>query len=167
MPNFKTKIGYFSLSLKLFSDFMRVLYFFPSLLLLVGCHYLPFSSGKLSGQDEKYPDYWEAIIERQIIQLETNPSEPYSVNLWIVNIENKPYVYAGDNYAAWVKNIESDPRVVLKSGNSLYQLKAQRVLNADFFKNFAVAWEEKYGNRPRNENYSETYLFQLSRREER
>ena len=87
--------------------------------------------------------------------------------MWIVNIENQPYVYAGDNYAAWVKNIESDPRVVLKSGNSLYKLKAQRVLNSDFFKKFAVAWEEKYGNRPRNENYSETYLFQLSRREER
>ena len=30
------------------------------------------------------------------------------------------------------------------------------------FLKFAVTWEEKYGNRPRNENYSETYLFQLS-----
>ena len=102
MPNFKTKIGYFSLNLKLFSDFMKALYFFSWLFLFVGCHYLPFSSGKLTGQDEKYPDYWATIIERQIIQLETNPSEPYSVNLWIVNIENQPYVYAGDNYAAWV-----------------------------------------------------------------
>ena len=109
------------------------------------------------GSNNRAPDY----------SVRDEPFEPYSVNLWIVNIENKPYVYAGDNYAAWVKNIESDPRVVLKSGNSLYKLRAQRVLNADFFKKFAVVWEEKYGNRPRNENYSETYLFQLSRREER
>jgi hypothetical protein len=63
------------------------------------------------------------------------------------------------------KNIESDRRVLLKSGDSVYELNAQRVLDAEFFKKFASAWEKKYGNRPRNENYDETYLFQLSERE--
>ena len=144
---------------------MRSLFYLFLVFLFVGCHYLPFSSGKLSGKVAPFPEDWETIIEAQIIQLETNPSDPYSVNLWIVNIENRPYVYAGDNYATWAKNIDSDSRVVLKSGNNVYKLNAKRVLDGEFFEKFASAWEEKYGNRPSNENYEETYLFRLSKRE--
>ena len=144
---------------------MRSLFYLSLVFFFVGCHYLPFSGGKLSGKVAPHPEDWESVIERPIIQLETNPLEPYSVNLWIVNIENLPYVYAGDNYATWAKNIESDSRVVLKSGDNVYQLNAQRVLDVEFFEKFASAWEEKYGNRPRNENYKETYLFKLSKRE--
>ena len=146
-------------------ELVRSLSFLSWLFLFAGCSYLPFSGGKLSGKIAPYPENWETIVERPIVQLETNPSDPYSVNLWVVDIENHPYVYAGDNYATWAKNIESDRRVLLKSGDSVYELNAQRVLDAEFFKKFASAWEKKYGNRPRNENYDETYLFQLSERE--
>ena len=144
---------------------MRSLFNLSLVFLFVGCHYLPFSSGKLSGNVAPFPEDWATIIERQIIQLETNPADPYSVNLWIVEIENRPYVYAGDNYATWAKNISTDCRVVLKTGNNLYKLNAKRVLDGELFEKFASAWEEKYGNRPSNENYKETFLFQLSKRE--
>ena len=45
-------------------------------------------------------------------------------------------------------------------------MEARRVLDAEIFEKFAIAWEAKYGNRPMNENYEETYLFALSKREE-
>ncbi|OUX42268.1 MAG: hypothetical protein CBE21_04235, partial [Proteobacteria bacterium TMED261] len=78
---------------------MRSLSFLSWLFLFfAGCSYLPFSGGKLSGKIAPYPESWETIVERPIVQLETNPSDPYSVNLWVVDIENRPYVYAGDNY---------------------------------------------------------------------
>lgn len=132
---------------------------------LAGCEYLPFGQGPLEGQVTAAPDEWSAVGKADIIQLETNSSEgPYTVNLWIADIEDTLHVFAGDNLAAWVENIQSDPNVRLGVQGDIYELRATRETNAAQFEKFAQAWEAKYGNRPRNENVDETYLYRLTTR---
>ena len=100
--------------------------------------------------------------DEEIIQVETNPEAPYSVNLWIVNIDNTPHIFSGDNLSQWAKNILKNDEVRLKIGENIYPLRATRVVETERFEQFARGWDEKYGHRPLNENPTETYLFQLN-----
>jgi len=132
---------------------------------LGGCaEYLPFSSGGLEGAVAETPASFEEIGRQEIVQLETNPTDPYSVNLWVIGNKDSLYIFAGDSETTWVQHIAVDPNVRLKIGESIYELAATRVTDAEEFENFAQAWESKYGNRPRNENVDETWLLRLSAR---
>ena len=67
--------------------------------LLVGCEgplaYFP--GGALQGTPMAVPDGWACTDEVDTIQFETNPAEPYSVNIWVVALGEHLYVHAGDN----------------------------------------------------------------------
>ncbi len=135
-------------------------------LFLSGCmEYLPFSSGALSGSVTSAPQDWTTLAQQEIIKLETNPDDPYSVNLWVIGMGSVLYVHAGDNRATWVEHIEVNPNVRMLFGENIYELRGERVTDQEEFNAFAVPYEEKYGNRPRNENISEIYLFRLVARE--
>jgi len=130
-----------------------------------GCaDWLPFSSGGLEGEVVANPADWTAVGEPSIIQLETQGETPYSVNLWVIGEGDKLYVFAGANRSTWVEHIETNPNVRLLSNGNLYELKAARVTDGAEFEWFAQAWEDKYGNRPRNENVAETWLMRLRSR---
>jgi hypothetical protein len=129
--------------------------------LLAGCDLIPFSGGALSGNLTEPPADWTEVARPEIIELETNPAEPYSVKLWIIGVGPDLYVHAGANRATWVEHIEQDPNVRLRINESLYELRAERVEHAEEFAAFAEVYELKYGNRPRNENVNEAYLFRL------
>ena len=134
-------------------------------LALGGCaEYLPFSGGGLEGSVAANPASFEEIGRQKIVQLETNPTEPYSVNLWVIGNQDSLYIFAGDSETTWVRHIAVDPNVRLKIGESIYELAATRVTDAEEFEQFAQAWESKYGNRPRNENVEETWLLRLAAR---
>ena len=135
-----------------------------SAVILVGCEYLPISGGQLKGTVAPLPDDLSGIAAVDIIQLESNPAEPYSVNLWIVEVDGGLHVFAGDNRSAWVENIAADPSVRLGVNGSLYEMTATRITSAEVMERFAAEWDAKYGNRPRNENIEETYLYRLSAR---
>ena len=130
-------------------------------LALCGCSYVPFSGGALEGTVQPTPESWSEVAQPDIIELETNPAEPYSVKLWIVGHDADLWVHAGANRATWVEHMEADPRVRLKIGQSIYLLTAERVNGTEEFAAFADLYEQKYGNRPRNENVNEAYLFRL------
>ncbi len=104
---------------------------------------------------------WTEVASAEVIELETNPADPYSVKLWIIGMGPNLYVHAGANRATWVEHIEQDANVRLLIEASLYELSAVRVENAEEFAAFADLYEVKYGNRPRNENVTEAYLFRL------
>lgn len=136
-----------------------------TILVLAGCaDYLPISSGALSGTVAPAPASWTEVAKQKIIQLESQPEDPYSVNLWIIGQDERLYVFAGDNYSTWIEHMDANPDVRVKMGGSIYQLTATRVTDAAEFEWFAQAWEQKYGNRPRNENVAETYLMRLTPR---
>ena len=130
-------------------------------ILISGCGYIPFSGGKLEGTPTPNPADWTEIAAADIVELETNPSDPYSVKLWILGMGPNLYVHAGANRTTWVEHIEADPRVRLLIGDNLYDLKAVQVQDQAEFEAFAAPYEAKYGNRPRNENIAEIYLYRL------
>ena len=106
-------------------------------LLFSGCaEYLPISGGKIEGVVSPVPEQWDQVADDKIIQLETNAGEAYSVNLWVVKVSEDLYVYAGDNRANWVKDIEQNPSVRLRAGTSIYELKAVRVIDGQEYELF-------------------------------
>ncbi|MEM8767252.1 MAG: hypothetical protein AAGE43_07405 [Pseudomonadota bacterium] len=132
-------------------------------MLAAGCSadMIPFSSGAIERPSAELPASWAAVAGEEVIELETQPEEPYSVKLWVVVLDDVPYVHAGANRATWVGHIESDPRVRLGADAAVYDLQAERVPDQEEFDRFSDSYEEKYGRRPRNENVSEAYLYRL------
>lgn len=117
--------------------------------------------GALPGQDAEAPADWAFSDEISTIQLETNPEDPYSVNIWAVGLGDRLYVHSGANRATWIENMEADPRVRAKLGDQIFALQAERVTSPEEFSIFANAYEKKYGNRPRNEKIAEIHLYRL------
>ncbi len=115
----------------------------------------------MQGTPAPVPADWSAVAAADVIRLETQPADPYSVELWVIGVDNVLYVHAGDNRTNWVEDIEVDANVRLLHDGSIYELRAERVTDAAEFAAFAVVYEKKYGWRPRNENVDEVYLFRL------
>lgn len=130
---------------------------------LAGCSSdsIPFAGGALEGPVAALPASWHEVSAEEVIELETQPGEPYSVKLWVVVLDEVPYVHAGANRATWVGHIETDPRVRLGSDTAVYELEAERVSDQTEFDRFSDLYEQKYGRRPRNGNVDEAYLFRL------
>ena len=123
-----------------------------------------FPGGQLEGEVATPPADWSFTDEISTIQIETNPADPYSVNIWVLELEGALYLHAGANRAAWVEHLEADPRLRIKVDETIYELVSARVTDADEFARFAEKYEEKYGVRPRNENIAEIYLLRLTDR---
>jgi hypothetical protein len=99
-----------------------------SFLLIASCS-LPFSGGKLEGSLTPVPDNWSSITDADVIQIQTNPAAPYSVNLWVTVMDNVPYIHAGANRATWVEHIEESPNLLLGYEGLLYELMLAIILN--------------------------------------
>ncbi len=125
--------------------------------------FLPFSGGPLEGAVLAAPATWDAVADVDIIQFETQAGEPYSVNLWVVAMDNQLYVHAGANRADWVEHIEQNPAVRLGVDGSIFELVATRVDDEDEFVRLSEIYKVKYGNYPRNMNLGEIYLYRLAR----
>lgn len=142
---------------------------FLSLLLtasIVGCGgpFVLLPGGALEGQAAAIPEGWSFTDAVDTVQLETRSSDPYSVNIWVIALDESLYVHAGTNRSEWVENMEADPKVRLRVEESIYELAAARVEGQEEFDRFSDAYEKKYGRRPGNESVGEAYLFRLGAR---
>jgi hypothetical protein len=63
----------------------------------------------------------------ETIQLETNPADPYSINVWAVDIGDKLYVATGEDGTTWSEYVERDPNVRARVDGIVYELVAARV----------------------------------------
>jgi len=132
---------------------------------LLGCGpVLLLPGGELSGPVEAVPADWSFSDEISTIQLETRPTDPYSINIWAVGLADRLYVHAGANRSRWVENLIANPQARVRVGGKLYPMTAIRVEDPAEFATFADAYKKKYGVRPRNENVSEVYLYRLGAR---
>lgn len=96
----------------------------------------PFPGGALSGEVAPLPGDASVVGGVPQVQLETNPAEPHSVNTWIAAHAGALYVPTSmirgpklPTERAWVRNVEADDRVRLRAGESIYALRAERVLD--------------------------------------
>ena len=102
---------------------------------------LPFmSGGELGGEETPVPRQWAFEEDFGVIQLETHPKDPYSVNVAYTQRAGRLYIYAGDTETQWVKNMETDPLVRLGHSDVIYTLRAERVVDPDEISSFAEAW---------------------------
>jgi hypothetical protein len=110
--------------------------------LSLGCNGpLPFvSGGALSGKVATTPAEWSAFPEFAVVQLETRPEDPYSVNIASTLVDGVLYINAGDTETEWVKHMEENPHVRLRNDGVLYELRSERVTDADEISRFGVAW---------------------------
>lgn len=136
------------------------------LTILTGCSgpFLLLPGGELEGPVAETPEDWAFTDEISTVQVETRPEDPYSINIWAVALDDSLYLHAGGNRAAWVENLEQDPRARVAVEGTLYEVTASRVEDAAEFARFADAYEQKYDLRPRNENIDEIFVYRLGAR---
>ena len=126
----------------------------------------PVPGGRLSGPVAEIPVRdWSFTAAIKTVQLETRPDAPYSVNIWGVASGPSFYVTSGDGGASrWARNIEADPRVRLKAGDEIVELKATHVADASEIDAVLVRLKAKYDFDPTPEQRAKAWLFRLDPR---
>ena len=117
--------------------------------------------GRLSGEVAEPPGDWRFAGEAGTIQLETNPAEPYSVNLAYTVLDGRIYINAGGTETQWATHIAADPRVRLRLEERLYDLRARRVEDGAELERFAEAWTSQSFFRRDPRRYDEVWLYEL------
>ena len=117
--------------------------------------------GGLEGETRPVPSDWSFAGDYGTAQIETRPEDPYSVNLVFTVLNGRVYVNAGDTETQWVKNLTEDPRVRLRVDGALYELRAERVTDADEITVFGEAWTSQSIFRRDPAGYDEVFIYRL------
>ncbi len=85
---------------------------------VAGCSgpFMVFPGGAISGDTAPY-DLSAVDPEVSVLQLETNPAEPYSVNLGFFRIGDDIYIDPAEE-RRWYQHIKADPRVRIRFDGS-------------------------------------------------
>ncbi len=128
---------------------------------------LPFlAGGTLAGEVVEPPSEWTEWTEKvSVIQLETNPSEPYSINIAYTIVRGQLYVYAGDTKTEWVQGMEVDPHVRFRRQGLIYELRAERVTDDAERAVFAKAWAARGFLSRDPQTLDEVWLYRLRPRQ--
>jgi hypothetical protein len=117
--------------------------------------------GELDGETTSAPTDWAFAGDYGTVQLETRPDDPYSVNVAYTILESRLYINAGDTETRWVKNIASNPQVRLRMDGAIYELRAERVTDADEISAFAAAWTSQSMFRRDPSAFDEVWIYRL------
>jgi hypothetical protein len=130
---------------------------------VLGCNgpSLLLPGGELDGEATTAPPDWAFAGDYGIVQLETRPGDPYSVNIAFTVVDRRLYINAGGTETRWVKNISSNPLVRLRLDGALYDLRAERVTDADEMSAFAEAWTGQSLFRRDPAAYDEVWIYRL------
>jgi hypothetical protein len=102
--------------------------------------------GKLEGEptDVAIAD-WSFVKRVENLQLETDPADPYSVNIWFVTEDAKLWVFAGGGETStWAKNLFADPHAIVRIEGKLYPRRAVRVTDPEEILHVEQLYLEKY-----------------------
>jgi hypothetical protein len=137
-----------------------------ALTLVGGCSgdWIPFSGGALEGKIVSASEGIPIAGSEDVVRLETQPADPYSVNLWVIALDDDLYVHAGDNHTTWIQHLEIDASARIGYEDSIIELVAERVTDQPTFDRFRVAYDDKYGVSTRHEDINDVYLYRLSAR---
>lgn len=133
------------------------------LLVTLGCNgpFFVFPGGRLDGPAQPMPANWSGVGASGTVQLETNPADPYSVNVAYTVLDGELYINAGDTETEWVKNIAADPQVRLRLDGEIYDLRAERVTDAAEIARFGQAWTDQSMFRRDPTSLDRVWLYRL------
>ena len=132
---------------------------------LTGCDPMgPLPGGALAGEVNTLPDDWAMVEEIETVQLETNPDDPYSVNLWVVSLDSGLYIAAGGGETRWSKQISIDPKVRLRINHKIYELRASSVDNNEELEEVRRAYLDKYAMESDSAQFNDSRVFRLDQR---
>ena len=133
------------------------------LLLSLACNGpLPFmSGGALDGAVLPTPAEWTSIKESAVVQLETRPGDPYSVNIASTVVDRVLYINAGDTETEWVKHMNADPLVRLRISGGVFELRSERVVNAAEITKFGAAWTSQGFFHRNPDDLEEVWIYRL------
>lgn len=117
--------------------------------------------GQLDGEIRPAPSDWAFAGDYGTAQLETRPEDPYSVNVAFTVDEGRLYVNAGDTETQWVKNMTANALVRFRMDAVLYDLRAERVTDADEIAAFARAWTSQSTFRRDPTDLDQVWLYRL------
>lgn len=123
-----------------------------------------FAGGELSGTERTLPADWGFTRDFHTIQLETRPSDPYSVNVWGVAANRHFYVASDGGESSWARAIEDEPRVRLRIGDDIYGLSAKRIEDPGEIDDVIDAYIEKYGGDRERSFVRDAWVYRLGPR---
>ena len=133
---------------------------------LTGCAepFIVMAGGELTGEVADPPVDWTEVSDEEIIQLETQPDDPYSVNIWMVGAGPDLYVATGDDPTNWTEHIDENSDVRVRIRGIIYELEATRVDDVEEKTRIGMEYVEKY-DVDDDDNWVENgQLFRLDRR---
>jgi len=145
---------------------MRHLITILSLLMLAACDPMgPLPGGALSGEPQAPPIDWDKVRSIETFQFETRPGDPYSINIWGVEVDQHFYLAAGDGEGAkWVAHLRANPAVRLRVGTLIYELHAQRITDEFELRAVRERYTEKYELDADANMASEAWVYRLDPR---
>jgi len=131
---------------------------------LAGCGpFIIIPGGALDGSPAPVPQDWSFTDTVDTVQIETNPDDPYSVNVWGIGDGDVFYI-AGSQDSTWVENLKADPEVRLRVEGKLYELRATPTESQAEIDEYVAAIEKKYDYELDPEDRSGAQLFRLTPR---
>ena len=136
------------------------------LLGLGGCAepFIVLPGNSLSGEVIDPPPSWEEFSEVQVVQLETSPEDPYSVNIWLGVIGPDIYVATGADPTNWTEHLGINNNVRLRIGENIYQLEASPVTDPAERGRVGADYVRKYDLDIDGNWVTEGQVFRLDRR---
>ncbi len=133
---------------------------------LTGCAepFIVLAGGELAGEVADPPADWTDLSEEEIIQLETRPEDPYSVNIWMVALGPDLYIATGDDPTNWTQHIDEDPDVRVRIRGVIYELEATRVTDMEEKLRVGMEYVRKLDVDEDDNWVQEGQLFRLDRR---
>lgn len=118
----------------------------------------------LTGEVADAPLDWTDLNAIQVAQLETNPDDPYSVNIWAAGIAGDLYVATGDDGTNWTEYIEQNRDVRIRLADKVFELQAMKVTDGAEKRKVAAEYVRKY-DLDTDDNWVLTgQVFRLDRR---
>ncbi len=144
----------------------RVMLTAAAAILLSACAepFIVFAGGTLKGEITDPPSDWSILDSVDTVQLETQPDDPYSINVWVAGIGPNVYIATGEDGTSWTEHIDANRHVRLRIDNQIFALDAVRVVDPSERRRVSAAYASKYGL-DTDDNWVMTgWVFRLDRR---
>ena len=136
-------------------------------LALMGCAepFIVVSGDELSGVVTDVPSDWSAVRDVQVIQIETRPDEPYSVNIWMAAIGPDLYIATGEDDTNWTEHLAQNRDIRARIKRDIYELEAYAVTQSAERERVVAEYVRKYDDLDEGDSWVvRGQVFRLDRR---